>query len=369
MSKPIRIGVDGRVLVGRLAGTGRYVYEICRQLDRQMPEAEFFVYGPTSLARPADSPRWHYRLEPMPLAQKLKPVLWLKYRAGRLAYKDQLDVFWGGAHFLPAFLPASVRTVLTVHDLAYRICPQTMTLPHRYSHDLFFGRDCGRATKVIVNSRGTGTRLASLVGRTADAVVMPGVSESWTRRTTDEVASVIKKYSISDNFLLAVSTIEPRKNYGTLVRAFVSLKRSGALRNHQLVIVGAPGWKCDTDLRLMQASRKYGVLWLGFVSDSELQCLYSGTALYVCPSKYEGFGIPALEAAYLGAPSLISDIPELREAAGDGPIYTPICEGTLAAEILAAISDARAGPPHPITPPTWAAGALVMRDTFLSAVA
>jgi glycosyltransferase involved in cell wall biosynthesis len=369
MSRSIRIGIDGRVLVGTLAGTGRYVFEICRHLDRQMPESEFFVYGPSATARPADNARWHFREEPVALARKLKPVLWLKARAGTLARKDHLDVFWGGAHFLPAFLPPSTKTVLTVHDLAHRVCPETMTPPHRYAHDLFFERDCRRATKIIVNSRGTATRLQTLIRRSADAIVMPGVSESWTRRSAREVATVIEKHSLSSKFLLAVSTVEPRKNYALLVKAFVSLKRSGALPEHQLVIVGAPGWRCDDDIKLIRASHGHGVRWLGFVSDFELQCLYSGTALYVCASRYEGFGMPTLEAARLGTPSLVSDIPELREAGGEGPRYASILEETLASDILAALRDARTNLPRTVAAPTWEAGASTMRETLLSLIA
>jgi glycosyltransferase involved in cell wall biosynthesis len=368
MTQSLRIGIDGRSLVGKLSGTGRYIHELCRQLDIQMPTAEFFVYGPAEMSCPADNPRWHYRIDPLPMARRMKPVVWVKLRAGMLARGDKLDLFWGGTHFLPQFLPRSVRTVLTVHDLVYLLFPETMTGPHRYAHQWFFSRDFRRATRIVANSHGTSDRLQVAFQRPADAVVTPGVSESWQGSAAAEVDRTIAKLGVAPKFLLAVSTIEPRKNYRTLVNAFVSLRRSGQLPGYELVIVGGAGWMCDADLQLIKASAADGVRWLGFVEDADLRCLYSGTRLYICPSHYEGFGIPALEAVTCGAPALLADLPELREAGADAAHYIAMTEQNLQAAIVELLN----GPPITSqprqSPPRWSAGATTMKQVFYAAV-
>ena len=124
----MRVGIDGRSLQGFVQGSrtgvGRYVYELCRELDHLLPEAHFFVYSATPIEMPVVSPRWTLRLDSAPFAGYLKSVIWLKYRCPHLCQVDNLDVFWGAATFLPK-LSKSVRTVMTVYDLTFKIVPDT----------------------------------------------------------------------------------------------------------------------------------------------------------------------------------------------------------------------------------------------------
>jgi glycosyltransferase involved in cell wall biosynthesis len=208
------------------------------------------------------------------------------------------------------------------------------------------------------------------MGRRADEVVTPAVSNLWRRREGKEVADALKKLNLSKNFVLAVSTLEPRKNYRTLINAFVSLRRSGELSNYELVIVGGKGWKCEDDVKLIRASQNEGVRWVGFVADEDLQCLYSAASLYISASSYEGFGIPALEAVSCGTRALLADLPELREAGGNEAHYLEVTEHNLKSKMLELLSTpalpARAT--RPTTRPTWSAGATTMKKLFYAAL-
>ena len=207
----VKIGIDGRALQGSRTGVGRYVYELCRELDKVLPDAQFFIYSSVPLEMPVSSARWVLRLDELPLAKYMKSVLWLKCRCGLLCRKDDLDVFWGAATFLPQ-LPSTVRTVITVYDLNFKIVPETMGFTHKWAFKLFFKKDVMRADIVTAISKGSSWRLANLSGRAADAIVYPAVDASFKPQPEEIVNSLSSLYALPRLYLLAVATWEPRKN-------------------------------------------------------------------------------------------------------------------------------------------------------------
>lgn len=321
----MRIGIDGRALQGSRTGVGRYVYELCRELDRALPIAQFFIYSSGPLEMPVLSERWVLRSDKSPLAKYMKSVLWLKCRCGLLCKKDNLDVFWGAATFLPK-LPGTVRTVITVYDLNFKIVPETMSITHRWAFRLFFKKDIARANVVTAISKGSSDRLFGLFGRAADAIVYPAIDDSFNPQSETRVQEVLLRHSILRPYLLAVATWEPRKNLELLIHTFLNMKKQGLLTEHKLVLVGGRGWK-DQRLAALLAGTD-SVVPLGYVPDEHLAPLYSGADVFIFPSLYEGFGMPVAEASACGATVVTSDTPELREAGGEDVIYiAPTAEG------------------------------------------
>ncbi|HSQ30140.1 MAG TPA: glycosyltransferase family 1 protein [Gemmatimonadaceae bacterium] len=319
----MRVGIDGRALQGRRAGVARYVYELCRALDTALPEAVFFVYSQSAVTLPTASERWISRVDP--LGHLVKNVAWLKFRCGALCRHDDLEVFWGTGTLLPR-LPKRVRTVSTVHDLNHKLVPDTMPIVTLCAHRLFFSADVRRADNVVAVSHGTSDRLRHLIGRPADVVVPPSVDECFAPASTQAVRECRLRYGIAQPFLLAVATLEPRKNIAMLIDVFISMRATGDLpRGIELVLVGGTGWKDSAVARRIQAGQAHGVRTLGFVPDEDLPALYTASEAFVLPSRYEGFGIPVLEARACGTRVLTSDIPELREAGGADATY---CEPT-----------------------------------------
>lgn len=151
-TKLINIGIDGRVFHSSKTGIGRYCYELCLQLDKLLPSAKFYVYSSQVIELPVVSERWILRLDSSKTAKFIKPVLWLKFRCGRLCDKDNLDFFWGSASFLPR-LKTTVKKLVTVYDLTYKIMPKTMTLSHKLAFNLFFKKDVLAADAVISISK------------------------------------------------------------------------------------------------------------------------------------------------------------------------------------------------------------------------
>jgi glycosyltransferase involved in cell wall biosynthesis len=135
----------------------------------------------------------------------------------------------------------------------------------------------------------------------------------------DRIAAVRARYNLSDSpYILSVGTVQPRKNYQMLIRAFQPVAANWP---YNLLIVGGKGWLYDDVLAEVTRQGLDGrVFFAGFVNDTDLPALYSGATLFVFPSLYEGFGLPLLEAMGCGAPVITSYASSLPEVAGEGTI-------------------------------------------------
>lgn len=345
--------------MGKRAGVGRYVYELCRALDRQLPQATFYVYSPTPVELPVVSERWIARVDSAGWAARLKRVLWLKTRAGALCTMDQLDAFWASGTFLPT-LPPTVNVVTTVYDLNYRMVPATMNTATYWAYRLFFERDIRHANSILAISHGTADRLHQMLGRSADGIVLPAVSSDFRRPLPEVIAATLAKLGVVRPYLLAVGTLEPRKNLELLVEVFARLKRMGQLTQHQLVLVGGKGWKDQGLQRLLGQHADAGVMPLGYVAEVDMPSLYAGADAFVFPSIYEGFGMPVLEARACGARIVASDVPEIREAGGVGPLYVSPTAEALFSALPQVLTQVPTTTNSALSLPSWDDGARVL---------
>ncbi len=357
-----RIGIDARMLGPRPKGIARYIWELCRPLDQLMPDAEFFLYSRRPLDLPTISARWHQRVD-MSAARRLPSSLWGVARAGLLARRDNLSVFWGGTGLIP-LIGLDAPSVLTVHDLVHSLEPHTTSARARWAARLFFRASVSKADFVVCNSAGSARRLRDSLGRTADAVVRPGVIDTFRKKDEGEVARVLGRFGLRKPYLLAVGTWEPRKGLQRLIPAFLALVDEGRLQNYLLVLAGERGWKDKGIVRLVKAGGQR-IRPLGYVDDDSLAALYSAADALVFPSSYEGFGIPVLEARACGTRVVTTDSPELREAGGTDAIYVPPTEEGIRAGILEALGSAA---PRPLRPNAerWVASARIFADILAS---
>jgi glycosyltransferase involved in cell wall biosynthesis len=330
-------------------------------LDALLPEAEFFVYARKPIILPEVSSRWHPRIDRSPTGRMLPNTLWLVLAAGFVSRRDNLDVFWGGNALLP-LLGLRARTVVTVHDLVYRIAPETCTLPGLWSSRLLFPSSLARADAVLVNSNGTARRLQETFGRSVAAVARPGLSPLFRPASEAQIDTTMRRLGLNRPYLLSVATREPRKNLSLLIRTFLRMRDQGLIAKHKLVLAGDRGWKGGEISRAI-AQGGDSVRDIGYVPEDQLAALYSGADVFVFPSKYEGFGMPVLEARASGTWVVTTDSPELREAGGEDAIYITPTEENLRAGILKALVSP---PPKPLAPEShgWARSASAMAEVF-----
>jgi len=368
----LRIGIDGRLLGDNRTGISRYVFELCRALDRLLPAAQFFVYGPWALQMPVSSPRWIPRVDPLePVLRRAKRQwytkhLWMLMREGRLCREDGLHAFWATqAPFVPT-MPASVRVVATVYDLQHRIRPETLRPLARVGHRLL-ERRLARANAIVTVSNGTAERLYHLLGYRVAAVVRPAVSREFRPRADAEVDHWVARYGIRRPYILSVASWDPRKNLELLIKSFVAMKREGLLTDYTLVLCGAKRGQIDGRLdALLNRDASDDVRFLGFIPDQSLPPLYTGASAFVFPSLYEGFGMPVLEARACGTPVVTTDLPELREAGGDDAIYVSPNEEGIRSGILTALAQ-KYHPTSDLSSWTWEQGAHALAMVLLEA--
>jgi glycosyltransferase involved in cell wall biosynthesis len=294
----VRVGLDVSPLVQTRAGTARYVRGLLHALEGR-PEIELCPLafgGRGKLAALARDTAWYFALLP-----------W----AARSARLDVLHctTFRGPPR-------SRVPLVVTVHDLALLRHPELFTRWMRVYGALALRRVVRGAARVIAVSHFTKREVVELVGVPDERVrVVPNA-------TTETFAP--DGPAAEGDYVLAVGTLEPRKNLPRLAEA---TRRLGI----ELRVVGARGWG-DVDVG------GDGVRWLGELSDADVAALYRGALCFAYPSLYEGFGIPVLEAMRCGAPVVTSAGTAMAELAGDAAeLVEPRDAGSISAGIERAI--------------------------------
>jgi glycosyltransferase involved in cell wall biosynthesis len=306
----VRVVVDVTPLALPRTGIGNYVLGMLRGLTEAGPEHEIVAF---SAVAPPGRRRIEAALDGVPVEQRLVLVppkshywrtVWSRWGHGPVEWlAGPLDVF----HFSDWMYPpqrSGVRAT-TIHDLVPLrhpdwVHPQTYRMHSRkYAHA---ARSCDL---IVVNSEFTAGEVVELldVPRERICVAYPGLGPPF--RTEGP------KRDLGAPYVLTVATLERRKNLETLLEAMALVrKRHPELR---LAVAGAPGW----DAPDLAAD---GVVPLGYVDDDELAALYRGAQVFVYPSRFEGFGIPIVEAMACGTPVVASAHRSLDEASGDAAV-------------------------------------------------
>ncbi len=218
----------------------------------------------------------------------------------------------------PNFVPHPFegRVVLTCHDLAHLRYPEQQPARRRAFLDRRLPDALARADRIIAPTAFVRDEIAALFGTAAHklCVVPEGVDGTFRPHGAEELRPVLARLGLAPGgYLLSVGTVEPRKNLATLAAAFAELP-AALRRRWPLVLAGAPGWQPGgLAARLAPLEREGTSCVLGYVPDRQLPALYAGAAGFAYVSRYEGFGLPVLEAMASGVPVLASDIPSLRE--------------------------------------------------------
>jgi glycosyltransferase involved in cell wall biosynthesis len=230
---------------------------------------------------------------------------------------------WGPCNFLP--LIKACRYLVTIHDLAPFLLPQSLPLIRRFYYKRAFVNSIRLADQIIVVSGSLKTDLIKTLAVPEEKikVIYNGIDESFRPVTDSAILSGIrKKYYLLSSFILTLGVLEPKKNIERLLLAYADLKKS--LPNLPKLVIGGSkkyGWMNSRVFQLVKSlALDDDVIFTDTIVHEDLPAVYNLATLFVLPSLYEGFGLPVIEAMACGTPVITSNTSSLPEVAGNAAI-------------------------------------------------
>lgn len=298
------------------SGVKVYSLEIIKNLLRIDRDSDYTLYSETSISAEIGLDRQNIRYTSTRPAKRF----WAFSVFAKLVSQDKPDVVFMPVQTFPffSFGRNKPKVVITIHDAAFRLFPETYTYAGRKLLDFHTGRSARLADRIIVPSEATKRDIMRFYGINQEKInVIPhGYSENLPKMTKNREDDV-KKLTKSCSYVLFVGTVQPRKNIVRLAEAFAGLKKTGKYEDLKLVILGRRGWKAEQVYQEI-AKNPFAdhIIFVNDADDELLAGFYGRAEFFVLPSLYEGFGLPVLEAMSFGLPVLCADNSSLSEVAG-----------------------------------------------------
>jgi glycosyltransferase involved in cell wall biosynthesis len=296
----IKIGFDAKRLLFNPTGLGNYARQWVGALS-QIPDFEIQLYAPkpgvfNSISAHIPTPL--YGLSP-----KLTSSFWRTFSMGKQAQKEGCQIFHGLSNEIPLG-KITIPRVCTIHDVIFKQYPQFYSKIDRTIYDLKTQYACKYSEAIVVTSETTKLELQKYYN--ADVRKIHVIYQA-----IDPTYAQLSWQPLDENpYLLYYSSFNPRKNQIKLIQAFAQIANRV---DHNLVIAGKGNGKRLIEQEILRLKLGNRIQLIESPSHDELQLLLVNCAGFVYPSLQEGFGIPLVEAATVGVPMTVSDIPIFRE--------------------------------------------------------
>lgn len=320
----MKIGIDISLTIGEKAGVGYYTANLIDALAKidktnQYLLYPFFyhIYHPDFKTAVAPSQKnFHLHHEKIP--KKIIDRLWhspipKKWILGNVDVLHSTTFCAPQDHY--------GKLIVTIYDISFLTLPECHTEANR-RHCLKGTLDAVRYADCIIAISNHGKQeLVKFFDVDPDKIIVTHLAakDIFAPCGIEEQNRVLEKYGITRDFIFTVGSFEPRKNIGTLVRAYVNLPEN-IKTQHPLVIAGGKGWLNVEIDALIESQASAQIQRIGYVDEQDLPALYSAAAAFVYPSLYEGFGLPILEAMSCGAPVITSNTSSMPEISGDAAL-------------------------------------------------
>ena len=335
------IGFDAKRAFRNFTGLGNYSRSTISILSEFYPDNQYFLYTTFYKKHPlltfANRPNITVR-GPEGMLKRI-PSAWRTYGMNADINFDKIELFHGLTAELPVGISSHIRTVVTIHDLIFLRYPEYYKPIDRWIYTRKYASACRRADRIVAISEQTKRELISFfnVDEKKIRLVYQGCDPQFYRSCTDtEKKNVKALYKLPDDYVLYVGTIESRKNLLTLVKALHFLPKS-----LKLVVVGSPtSYFHQVQDYIAEHHLESRIVFLHHAVFSHLPAIYQQAQTFCCPSLFEGFGIPVLEALNSRVPVVAANTSSLPEAGGAHSLYVePLDEQGFAAAILKTIDD------------------------------
>lgn len=326
----MRIGFEAKRLFLNDRGLGNYARNLLYGLIKYHPEHEYHLYTPKLSDKFVDNEFIDHENifihKPKGILESISKSAWRSLNLGKIAFKENLDVFHGLSQELPKDIKKTkAKSVVTIHDMIFLKHPEFYKPIDRriYFNKVKFAAN--NSDHIIAISEQSKNDLIEKFKINEDriTVVYQSCNEVfYNKRTTTELENIKQKWNLPENFILYVGALNENKNIKIILEALNNLKGKVDL---PLVVVG----KGDVYKKLLTeyASKHDLGNQLIFASDVEdptphdLSCFYQLASVFIFPSHYEGFGIPILESRFSGTPVIASNSSCLEESGGENSVY------------------------------------------------
>jgi len=305
----------------RIDGTRIYIQNLLKNFGLQDKEDRFLIYHKNTFNPQLTFPTF----ENYKIIKKPFPLWWTQTRFAWEIFREKPDALWMPMHSLPFLRAKKTKTVVTIHDLAFKIFPHFFPKKDLRRLNFFTDYAARNADRLIAISNSTKSDLLKFypeINEEKIKVIYHGYDKALFNEniSQDEIKKTNSKFKIQNSkFILYVGALQPRKNLAILVDAFESLGRLEAYKDIGLVIAGDLGWMYEDLLKRIKSNPK--IVATGKFETKDLPALLGGAEVFVLPSFYEGFGMPVLEAMACGTPVIAARNSSLTEIAGNAGIF------------------------------------------------
>lgn len=296
--------VNGRYLTQKATGVHRYAFEICNKLHEM--GVDFHVAVPNEI-----HPDYKFNFKVVKCGS-LNTHLWEQISLPR--YLKRI-----GSPLLISFTGCGPinysNQIMTIHDVSHERYPEWFSKNYYRFYHYMMPRIGKKAHAVLTVSEFSKKEIVDTLGINAEKIHVVHSNVPFHNKPSKEEILSFTRNPEAERYILAVSSMDPRKNFIRLVEAFDKIKDKSV----KLYIIGMSFKAFNTpDLQKLIGEN---VHLPGYISDEKLQTMYQNALLSVYPSLYEGFGLPPLESMTYGCPVINSDIPALREVSQDAALY------------------------------------------------
>ena len=342
----MKIGFDAKRFFNNFTGLGNYSRFVIGALSEYASENAYFLYSPKTRNHPELNTileRKNITVVTPPQGYRIFGLgsLWRTWGISKESSVKALQVFHGLSQELPVNLPATVKKVVTVHDLIFIRYPKLYKPLDVSIYKAKVGAACHQADKILATSIQTKQDIIEFlkIDPAKIEVVYQGCHPNFKKKfSLEQIQEVKARFALPQHYILNVGTIEARKNVLLLIKALALLPAESRM---PIVIIGRP---TEYKKKILEEVQRLGLdKWVIFLHDvpfMDLPAIYQGADLFVYPSLFEGFGIPIVEALESSVPVISGTGSCLSEAGGPGSIYVnPHNVEELAEQVNKVLSD------------------------------
>lgn len=320
----MKIGFDAKRIFNNTTGLGNYSRSLVRNLHEYFPENQYHLFSPEVKRAEHTKPFLATPYYKVHISKTRLKSYWRSFSIVKDLSIAGIELFHGLSNEIPHNLGREgIKCVVTIHDLIFKIYPETYSISERLIYDRKFRYACQNADKVIAISESTKNdiiRFYDIDPAKIEVIYQTCNPIFYNPRTQEENLHVAGLYNLPDEYFLYVGSVEKRKNLELIIETY---KINKDLHRVPLIIIGKGGdYKAECKRLISRYGLESSFIWMdNFKNNEHLQSVYHLAKALIYPSLYEGFGLPIAEALLCKTPVITAKTSSLKEAGGPDSIY------------------------------------------------